>query len=107
MLDLTGLRPCRDVKACHLSGGQARRLSVALAFIGGSSVIILDEPTSGVDPAARRLIWDLILQHRQGECIASFSSWECLLMSICPGVWGVTSIVCYRSHHLVKHTSSG
>ncbi len=67
MLDLTGLRSSVHVKASHLSGGQARRLSVALAFIGGSSVIILDEPTSGVDSAARRLIWDLIIQHRQGQ----------------------------------------
>lgn len=68
-LDLVGLRPSMHVKACHLSGGQKRRLSVALAFIGGSNVIILDEPTSGIDPAARRSIWNLIVKHREGRTI--------------------------------------
>lgn len=48
-----------------------RKLSVALAFVGGSKVVILDEPTAGVDPYARRGIWDLLLKYRQGvenEC---------------------------------------
>lgn len=44
-----------------------RKLSVALAFVGGSKVVILDEPTAGVDPYARRGIWDLLLKYRQGE----------------------------------------
>ncbi|ELU18493.1 hypothetical protein CAPTEDRAFT_149677 [Capitella teleta] len=68
-LDLVGLRSSMHVRACQLSGGQKRRLSVALAFIGGSKVIILDEPTSGIDPAARRSIWDLIVRHRQGRTV--------------------------------------
>lgn len=42
-------------------------MSVALAFVGGSKVVILDEPTAGVDPYARRGIWDLLLKYRQGE----------------------------------------
>lgn len=45
-----------------------RKLSVALAFVGGSKVVILDEPTAGVDPYARRGIWDLLLKYRQGTC---------------------------------------
>lgn len=47
----------RGEYAKNLSGGQKRRLSVALAFTGGSKVIILDEPTSGMDTSARRYIW--------------------------------------------------
>jgi ATP-binding cassette subfamily A (ABC1) protein 3 len=43
--------------AKNLSGGQKRRLSVAIAFSGGAKVIILDEPTSGMDTSARRYIW--------------------------------------------------
>ena len=46
-----------------------RRLCVALAFIGGSKVVILDEPTSGVDPIARRQIWDLIGHFKHGRII--------------------------------------
>ena len=55
------------VRVDQLSGGQRRRLSVALAFIGNSKVVILDEPTSGVDPAARRQIWDLVAKNKQGQ----------------------------------------
>lgn len=53
----------------QLSGGMQRKLSVALAFVGGSKVVILDEPTAGVDPYARRGIWDLLLKYRQGRTI--------------------------------------
>lgn len=69
MLDLTGLHLSKNVPVAQLSGGQRRRLSVALAFIGGSNVVILDEPTSGIDSCARRSIWDLILQNRHGRTI--------------------------------------
>ena len=53
-------------KACHLSGGMKRKLSILLAFVGDSRSIILDEPTSGVDPYARRQIWDFISKSRKG-----------------------------------------
>ncbi|OBS71901.1 hypothetical protein A6R68_13520, partial [Neotoma lepida] len=51
------------------SGGMQRKLSVALAFVGGSKVVILDEPTAGVDPYSRRGIWELLLKYRQGRTI--------------------------------------
>ena len=57
----------KDVKVTDLSGGQRRRLSVAMAFIGGSKIIVLDEPTSGVDPSARRQIWRLIGMYKEGN----------------------------------------
>lgn len=44
-----------------------RKLSVAIAFVGGSKIVILDEPTAGVDPYARRGIWELLLKYKQGE----------------------------------------
>lgn len=44
-----------------------RKLSVAIAFVGGSRTVILDEPTAGVDPYARRSIWELLLKLRKGE----------------------------------------
>uniref|UniRef100_A0A023FE72 Putative atp-binding cassette sub-family a abc1 member 1a n=1 Tax=Amblyomma cajennense TaxID=34607 RepID=A0A023FE72_AMBCJ len=46
-----------------------RKLSVAIAFVGGSRTVILDEPTAGVDPYARRAIWDLMLKYKQGRTV--------------------------------------
>ncbi|XP_060935296.1 phospholipid-transporting ATPase ABCA1b [Limanda limanda] len=69
ILQDTGLRRKRSSRTSTLSGGMQRKLSVALAFVGGSKVVILDEPTAGVDPYARRGIWDLLLKYRQGRTI--------------------------------------
>lgn len=44
-----------------------RKLSVAIAFVGDAKVVVLDEPTSGVDPYSRRSIWDLLLKYRAGD----------------------------------------
>uniref|UniRef100_A0A4W3GDR2 ATP-binding cassette sub-family A member 1-like n=1 Tax=Callorhinchus milii TaxID=7868 RepID=A0A4W3GDR2_CALMI len=54
---------------CLLPGGMQRKLSVAIAFVGGSKVVILDEPTAGVDPFSRRGIWELLLKYKPGRTI--------------------------------------
>ncbi|KAK6169359.1 hypothetical protein SNE40_020430 [Patella caerulea] len=59
----------RDIPGKKLSGGMQRRLCVALAFVGESRAIVLDEPTSGVDPYARKSIWNLILKQKIGRTI--------------------------------------
>jgi ATP-binding cassette subfamily A (ABC1) protein 1 len=64
MLDDTGLRPKKDDLSKNLSGGMQRKLSVAIAFVGGSKTVILDEPSAGVDPSGRRSIWDLLFKFR-------------------------------------------
>lgn len=46
-----------------------RKLSVGIALVGGSEVVILDEPTSGMDPYARRATWDLLVKHKEGRTI--------------------------------------
>uniref|UniRef100_A0A8B9JD11 P-type phospholipid transporter n=1 Tax=Astyanax mexicanus TaxID=7994 RepID=A0A8B9JD11_ASTMX len=69
MLEDLGLPNKRDDEAQNLSGGMQRKLSVAMAFVGGSKVVILDEPTSGVDPYSRRSIWDLLLKYRTGRTV--------------------------------------
>lgn len=50
----------RYTRAKNLSGGQRRKLSLAIALIGGSSIVMLDEPTSGMDLTARRRMWDML-----------------------------------------------
>ena len=57
---LVGLQEKTDTLADHLSGGQRRRLDVALALIGDPELIFLDEPTTGFDPSARRAAWSVI-----------------------------------------------
>ncbi|CAG5130291.1 unnamed protein product, partial [Candidula unifasciata] len=59
----------RHVRVDCLSGGMQRKLSVAIAFVGGSRTVILDEPTAGVDPYARRAIWDLLVKFKKGRTI--------------------------------------
>ena len=57
---LVGLEGQAATEATKLSGGQRRRLDVALALIGDPELIFLDEPTTGFDPAARRAAWDVV-----------------------------------------------
>ena len=57
---LVGLEGKADTLGDHLSGGQRRRLDVALALIGDPELIFLDEPTTGFDPSARRAAWSVI-----------------------------------------------
>ncbi|NXB29189.1 ABCA1 protein, partial [Eulacestoma nigropectus] len=69
LLQDTGLPHKRREQTRNLSGGMQRKLSVAIAFVGGSRVVILDEPTAGVDPFSRRSIWELLLKYRTGRTI--------------------------------------
>jgi ABC-2 type transport system ATP-binding protein len=59
-LELAGLTEVGEQRAAALSGGQRRRLYVALALIGDPELIFLDEPTTGFDPSARRAAWTVI-----------------------------------------------
>ncbi|MGF2946066.1 ABC transporter ATP-binding protein [Mycobacterium sp.] len=60
VLELVGLGSVRDSKVRALSGGQRRRLDVALGVINMPELVFMDEPTTGFDPEARRRFWDLI-----------------------------------------------
>jgi len=64
-LDLVGLAEQSGAFCGRLSGGQRRRLDVALALVGGPELLFLDEPTTGFDPTARRAAWDVIAGLRQ------------------------------------------
>jgi ABC-type multidrug transport system ATPase subunit len=58
-----------DSLARVLSGGQKRKLCVAIAFVGGPKVVFLDEPSSGMDPYSRRALWNLVKKMRKGRVI--------------------------------------
>ncbi|XP_066919865.1 ATP-binding cassette sub-family A member 2-like [Clytia hemisphaerica] len=69
VLDDVGLSEKSNSFVDTLSGGMKRKLSVAIAFVGGSRTVILDEPTAGVDPYARRAIWELLEKYKDGRTI--------------------------------------
>ena len=60
VITLVGLDEKRDDRVHNLSGGQRRRLDVALGIVGSPEILFLDEPTTGFDPEARRAFWGLI-----------------------------------------------
>ncbi len=65
LLDRVNLRDKADAKVKELSGGQKQRFSVATTLINDPQIIFLDEPTTGLDPQARRSLWDLIKTIRE------------------------------------------
>jgi ABC-2 type transport system ATP-binding protein len=64
-ISLVGLAEKADDRVGRLSGGQRRRLDVALALIGDPELLFLDEPTTGFDPSARRRAWDMVSSLRE------------------------------------------
>lgn len=60
VIELVGLAEKREERCSRLSGGQKRRVDLALGIIGDPELIFLDEPTTGFDPAARRQAWDVV-----------------------------------------------
>ncbi|ESW10199.1 hypothetical protein PHAVU_009G189400 [Phaseolus vulgaris] len=63
------LTDAAKVRAGSYSGGMKRRLSVAIALIGDPKLVILDEPTTGMDPITRRHVWDIIENAKKGRAI--------------------------------------
>jgi ABC-2 type transport system ATP-binding protein len=62
VLDLVGLDAQRGMLCQRLSGGQLRRVDIAVGIVGDPELIFLDEPTTGLDPQARHAIWDMVRQ---------------------------------------------
>ena len=60
LLEMTGLTEEKNKRVKKLSGGQKRRLDVAIGLCGNPDLLFLDEPTTGFDPSARRNFWDMI-----------------------------------------------
>jgi lipooligosaccharide transport system ATP-binding protein len=65
LLEFTRLTDKRDAAVATLSGGMRRRLTIARALINEPEIVLLDEPTTGLDPQARHLLWERLLQLKQ------------------------------------------
>jgi ABC-type multidrug transport system ATPase subunit len=79
LIDRMHLRPYANRLAQNLSGGNKRKLCVAIALIGDPPVVLLDEPSTGVDPESRRFLWDVVLDFLPGRVVVltSHSMEEC------------------------------
>ena len=64
-----GLLPKKDSLCKTLSGGEKRKLCVALALIGNSQIVLLDEPTSGMDVVSKRALWDFLKEYKNDKII--------------------------------------
>ncbi|RHZ34332.1 hypothetical protein DYB37_012253, partial [Aphanomyces astaci] len=64
-----GLTEKRHARSSDLSGGMKRKLSLAIALLGDSQIVFLDEPTSGMDPYSRRSSWEIIMNNRQNRIV--------------------------------------
>ncbi len=70
IVELVGLQEKRDVRVSKLSGGQQRRLDVAVGLAGNPDLLFLDEPTTGFDPSARRQAWTIVRDlAREGKTV--------------------------------------
>ena len=63
------LEPYADRLCGSYSGGNKRKLSLAIALVGGPAVLVLDEPSSGMDPVSRRHMWDIINRERANRSV--------------------------------------
>jgi len=87
LLKVLSLTKYQDRRAGTYSGGNRRKLSVAVAMIGNPPIVFLDEPSTGMDPMARRSMWDFIRQTMRGRCVIltthSMEECEALCHKLC------------------------
>ncbi|NXH24253.1 ABCAA protein, partial [Myiagra hebetior] len=69
ILELLDISNIQDTQAEKLSGGQKRKLSLGIAMLGNPQVLLLDEPTAGLDPLSRHQVWSLLREQRAGRVI--------------------------------------
>lgn len=64
-IDMVGLGEKRKTYTKNLSGGQKQKLALGIAFLNQPEILLLDEPTTGLDPTARREVWDILMQMKR------------------------------------------
>uniref|UniRef100_A0A7S1CQA7 ABC transporter domain-containing protein n=1 Tax=Bicosoecida sp. CB-2014 TaxID=1486930 RepID=A0A7S1CQA7_9STRA len=103
-IEEVGLVEKEFVQAGELSGGQRRKLSVAIALIGDSKVVFLDEPTSGMDPYSRRSTWNILQNNREGRIMILTTHFmeEADLLGDRIAIMADGGIRCLGSSHFLK-----
>lgn len=103
-MDLVGYR---DIRMDQLSGGNKRKTSVAMAMIGNPPIIFLDEPSTGVDPKARRFMWGVVsristLRKRSSVIITTHSMEEAEALSTKMGIMVKGRFKCFGTTSHIK-----
>ncbi|KAK4480244.1 hypothetical protein RD792_013308 [Penstemon davidsonii] len=104
LLDQVKLSGAANIRAGSYSGGMKRRLSFAIALIGDPKLVILDEPTTGMDPIARRHVWSVIESAKQGRSIilTTHSMEEADILSDRIGIMAKGRLRCIGTSTLLK-----
>ena len=95
----------KDTEAEHLSGGSRRKLSVAIALIGGSQFVLLDEPTAGMDLSARRKLWNMLKSYKHNRIIILTTHYmdEADILGDRIGIMTGGKLICLGSSLFLKH----
>ena len=101
---LVGLDGELKKEARKLSGGMKKRLNIAMALIGDSKVIILDEPSSGLDPFNRRQLWNILHDYKQGRTIIITTHYMDEADVLCDkiGIMNKGELKCFGSPQFLK-----
>lgn len=105
-----GLSKAKNKRADALSGGMRRRLSIAIALVGDSRIVFLDEPTTGLDAASRRQIWAIVRRAKRGRAIilTTHSMDEAELLCGRIGILAHGQLRCIgNQQHLKSHFGEG
>jgi len=109
LLDKVTLTPYADRVAGSYSGGNKRKLSLAIALVGSPAVVFLDEPSSGMDPVSRRHMWDIITRERSVRSIVltTHSMEECEALCTRIGIMTAGRLQCLGGQQHLKSKYGG
>lgn len=95
----------KDTLAMNLSGGSKRKLSVAIALAGNSKLVILDEPTAGMDLSARRRLWNMLKNYKNGRIIILTTHYmdEADILGDRIGIMNEGNLICLGSSLFLKN----
>lgn len=105
LINDVGVAPDKHKRAGALSGGNKRKLSVAIALCGNSRLVMLDEPTAGMDLSARRSLWDMLKNYRNDRIIILTTHYmdEADVLGDRIGIMGKGKILCLGTSLFLKN----